>query len=162
MRKQDVITLDDVITYYDQVKLIRFHEDVIIEDVQAIFENSINVDKDHNFATYYTKGGYHCEDGKYRSLDDLFKLAKYYFPGILLGEIIRELFIYEEDLGEEDHTLSYGYCPDIRKCNFMTWYMGYDGFKSEIVSDYRGNDDNLKFLKLGFTNCHIGIYELLD
>jgi hypothetical protein len=115
MTKNDVKTIDDLELYYNKVRKIRFDKKIEIKSIQDIFKHTIEPDIP-NQETFFVKGRLQCEDNRDRSLDDVIKLCKFYFPKSTIKEILSEIYKFEEQFVRGG--FHYGYCRNIRKYNF--------------------------------------------
>lgn len=119
MNKRDIKTKEDVEHYYNKVRKIRFYDTIIIENLKDIYDYLVNQKLD----TYYVRGKLHCEQGRYRSLDDLLKLYKYYFRDKTISDFKKEYEQLIEDYKDVYHFIkNISWCPNIRKVNFQSLY----------------------------------------
>src|SRR3970282_374180 len=113
MTKKDVTTIKDLEIYYNKIRKIRFKDDVIIKSIEDILYYTIDLKQDP-IETYFVRGGLQCDYDRYRSLDDIIKLSKFYFPKSRIKDILFEIIKYEA--GRTNGAgFMYNYCPDIRK-----------------------------------------------
>lgn len=119
MRKTDVIDLQSMDTYYDQVRKFKFSDDIVIKSLDDIYNNLFMLENYKNQKpTYYIRGTIHCPQNRYRSIEDFIKLCKKYFPEEKLKTIFLFLLEKEASYLEKGLVQSFGYCPNIRKYNF--------------------------------------------
>lgn len=150
VNKKQVITKEDLQTYYKTCRKIKFKGDYKPDSILDI----LNKIKNHNNseATYFKKGSLHCTIERRRSIDDYVNLCHYYFPEITVKECldsvtnIDNLKVTHEYI--DNYTAQIGYCGNIRKSNF--WVTCYSNHKPV---------DKLLISNLGFTNCNL-TYEL--
>ena len=151
MNKKQVKTKEDLEEYYNKCRKIKFVEGTPKPN------NTLQVIKrvlDYEGAserTIFTRGGHNCYSNKYRSLDDVIKIVKYYYPKKSIKDIIKTILKYQKTF---DYGFYFGYCPNIRKTNFrgITWYSSTFG-----KDHYRGS-----FKFQGFPNCKISIVDYID
>lgn len=106
-------------------KSIKFNDNIEVKTLEDIFEYTIS---DNRKSTYWLNGIEQCSIYSNRSIDDIVKLAFYYFPDKGYKEVIKSLIVYLYELNlnnypsglydenPEDHTvILYGIilCPDI-------------------------------------------------
>lgn len=81
--------------------------------------------------------------GKRRSLGDIYKICKYYYPKCTLEEVMRLLYNQTSPLFQAIPTFRSSYCSTINK---RVWYVGSQGAISEILNtstnDEYGNNYN--------------------
>lgn len=156
MNKKQVETLKDLELYYNKCRKIKliYNEPI---PIQQVIDEVIR----KKYETYFVKGIEQCRIGCYRSLDDLFKVCKYYYPEISLSDIIKEIIIYSDDYSKDQEGydklfLEFCYCPNIRKDNFrgFTRYSWDDNFNKRVDKIYMYNQ--------GFPNCNITLQEIID
>lgn len=161
MNKRDVITKEDLEEYYNKCRKIRFGDDVKevnYNSLKAIFDNIRNANE--SLATFYIKGGHHCNRKKIRSLDDYIRLCKYYFPNCTLKDILQTIMdnreiTYTNWMGKESDGVIYlTYCNQIRKDNF--------NIISCVVNNQYYDINNKSFYSQGFPNCTIKIKDILE
>lgn len=154
MNKQQVHSLEKLELYYNKCRKIKLiHNEPI--PIQQIIDEVIRI----KFQTYFIKGTEQCRTGCYRSLDDLFKVCKYYYPEMSLSDIMKEIVIYalEFSKSEDDKLfLQFCYCPTIRKDNFrgLSRYGWGDDFEKILHKSYMYSQ--------GFRNCNITLQEIID
>lgn len=95
------------------------------KSVYDIVINMLSIDN----GTYYTRGGTHCENGRYRSIVDIYKVCLTYFPTLKFKELLENYFsaLYKNPL--KYYCLNYNYCPTIKKYRF--------GFGANIIKTYK-------------------------
>lgn len=76
-------------------------------------------------ATYYSRGGTHCEVMKLRSIHDIYKVCLSYFPNTKLKEVIDKL----QFVKTEPYNNVFGYCSVIKKYRV--------GFGKPITQNYK-------------------------
>ena len=114
MRKNEVENVEDLEKYYSQARKIKFKDYPKIRNVKQLkrllFEESPS--------TVRIRGGYHCENGKYRSFDDYFLLCKTYFPNKTI-KYFTEVLLKDENYKKNNNLnrITVRYCPNIRKTN---------------------------------------------
>ncbi len=142
MKKADVKDLESLEQYYDSVRKIRLGENVVIESLEDIYNNLFIKYDRHDAprsATYYMRGGAHCNVGKYRSIEDFIKLSKQYFPDKKLKDIFKYLKEKQDKLDLNGSRQILAYCPNIRKFN----YRGISGTRyNKDISTYNLSDLN--------------------
>ena len=146
MRKADVVTKDDIQKYYDKVRKIKIlgqEEKISLTDV---FYRVIVAQE----ATTFTRGGHQCEKLKARSLDDYFKIAKFYHPEAKVEEMFEPIVTYYNAPYDGGIRRHFGYCPNIRKDNFR----GHGYTKMH-------NLEQGEFKQQGFNNCTLTFKEYL-
>ena len=154
MNKQQVHGLEDLELYYNKCRKVKLiHNN--IPDIKIIIDEVIT----KKYTTYFKTGTVQCRVGHYRSLDDLFKVCKYYYPEISLSDIMKEIVIYALEFSKsEDYKLflQFCYCPNIRKDNFRGFsrYGWGDEFEKTLNKLYIRNQ--------GFRNCDITLQEIID
>lgn len=154
MRKIDVITKEDLETYYNKCRKIKFKNNVKIKSYYDICKNILI--KDNSLETVYIRNGHHCDKNKYRSLNDVIIIFKHYFPKITICKIFNEIFKYEDHIYDNyKKYLAFGYCSNIRKSNFQ----GYSLYES-FYEDCGGY--NFSFKTQGFPNCDIDFSEFIE
>lgn len=104
MRKKDVKTIKDLENYYKKVRKIRFADGIIVKSLEDIFEIVSSCD------TYYVRGRHQCSKYRNRSIDDIIRLSKFYFPKLKAKEVIKSYLEFKK--GKEIVTFR---CPHIRK-----------------------------------------------
>lgn len=156
MNKKQVITKDDLELYYSKCRKIRFEDDYKPKDIKEILDYTLYIDYSSK-STFFKRGKIHCYSCKFRSLDDIIKLCKFYFPNIEIKDVITGIIEYEKLISKNNSgkTLNFSNCPDIRKYNFRgTQYYGRSFFE-------RINNGYLIFKDQGFPNCYINFKEFL-
>lgn len=76
-------------------------------------------------ATYYSRGGTHCEVMRLRSIHDIYKVCLSYFPNTKLKEVIDKL----QFVKTEPYNNVFGYCSIIKKYRV--------GFGKPITQNYK-------------------------
>lgn len=143
MNKGDVVTQQDIETYYSKCRKFRFDENQVPKSFEDLF-NYLVVQKQ---PTYYVRGSEQCEKSKVRSLDDFLKIHKFYYPKVTVAEII---IMLNNHLIKSKRYLGFAYCPNIRKFNFqggMSPYKIWNNFRTTTSS----------FQDQGFPNCNVEI-----
>lgn len=152
MKKTDVKTVEDIEQYYKKCRRLKFKEGKEPKDLKEVFARLLGNDTS---ATCGARGGHHCHNGKYRSLDDYIAVSKTYFPDLTVKHIISELmYNFSKDkykastTRNEDYYVCARYCPNIRKDNFCISMYG---------SEYQAQNylENRTFSDSGFRNCYI-------
>lgn len=146
MNKKDVVTEKDIEKYYSKCRKIKFMDGSEPTSPNDLIEKVIR----HRCATTYTRGGYHCDSGRIRSLDDLIKVYKYYYPTVKVSKIITVLQNFTIKVNKKGQGyINFSYCPNINKFNFQSAYSSY-GFGQFIKT-------TSSFKHQGFPNCDVKI-----
>ena len=155
MNKQDVISSEDLELYYNKCRKVKLiHNDSL--PIQTILDEVIT----QKHPTYFKTGTKQCGVGHYRSLDDVLKVCKYYYPEMSLSDIMKEIVIYALEFSDREGNdklfLQFCYCPTIRKDNFrgLSHYDWGDNFNKILKSTSMHSQ--------GFRNCHITLQEIID
>ena len=157
MNKQDVISSEDLELYYNKCRKVKLiHNDSL--PIQTILDEVIT----QKHPTYFKTGTKQCGVGHYRSLDDVLKVCKYYYPEMSLSNIMKEIVIYANKfsdikINDRDRLfLQFCYCPNIRKDNFrgLTRYSWGDDFEKLLHKS--------SMYSQGFRNCNITLQEIID
>ena len=153
MKKSEVNTKEDLENYYNTCRKIKFRKDTEVpKSIRSILKRILDYQDGGSEATVYAREGHHCHKDKSRSLDDVIKICKYYFPNHTIKQIIKSILKYQKTF-EKDFYFSY--CPNIRKVNFRGWaYWANDGF---CKSRFKGS-----FTNQGFSNCKINVLNYID
>ena len=151
MNKKQVKTKEDLEEYYNKCRKIKFVEGTpkpknTLQIIKRILGYSGESER-----TVFTKGGHNCYHNKYRSLDDVIKIVKYYYPKKKIKDIIKSILKYQKTF---DYKFYFGYCPNIRKTNFR----GLSRFGSEFGNSYFRSSFEFQ----GFPNCKISIVDYID
>lgn len=104
MRKKDVRTIKDLENYYNKVRKIKFTDEIVVEKLEDIFE------KISKYNTFYVRGGHQCSSYRNRSIDDIIRMSKFYFPKLKAKKIIESYLEFKK--GKKIITFK---CPHIRK-----------------------------------------------
>lgn len=151
MNKKQVKTKEDLELYYNKCRKIKFAEGL---EEPTSTKQVIQRVLDYEGAserTIFIRGGYNCDYDKSRSLDDVIKIVKYYYPKKKIKDIIGAILKYQKSF---DYNFYFGYCPNIRKNNFR----GSSHFSEyEFGAEYVGS-----FEKQGFPNCKVNIADYID
>jgi len=155
MNKQEVNSLEKLELYYNKCRKIRL-ENTTYNDIQKVIDQVIEGKE----KTYFSKGGHQCGHGHYRSLDDVIKVCKYYFPEYSLKQILIEILNYSTSKSNiakypRPLYLQFCYCANIRKDNFRgfaTW--NYDSFEKSL--------HRINILDQGFINYNITLQEIIN
>lgn len=154
MNKKQVSNLEDLELYYNKCRKVKLIDNTH-KDIQRVIDKIIRSKE----KTYFSKGGKQCGQGYYRSLDDVIKICKYYFPDYSLKQIIKELVAYadsKQDGPGRKLYLQFCYCGNIRKDNFR-------GFISWDWGDkFTGNLHISNMAEQGFISCDITLQEIID
>ncbi len=153
MTKREVITREDVEQYYSQCRKIKFR-DIEVSSIEQIIKETIFTTGENT--TVYTRGGRHCGARRYRSLDDIIKLVKFYYPETKINTIFTKIIELEDTLKTKNRSLSFIYCPNIRKDNFHGENFYSFGFKDIITTR-----PSRTFKGQGFVNCNIRYSEFI-
>ena len=150
MKKNEVKTKEDLEEYYNKCRKIKFAEGTIKpKNTLQVIKRILDYE-DSSERTVFTRGGHNCYHNKYRSLDDVIKIVKYYYPKKKIKDIIKTILKYQKT---SDYDFYFGWCPNIRKTNFRG------------VSFYsKFGDDNYRssFKFQGFPNCKVNIADYID
>lgn len=151
MNKKQVKTKEDLEEYYNKCRKIKFVEGTdkpknTLQVIKRILDYDGSSER-----TVFTRGGHNCYVDKSRSLDDIIKIVKYYYPKKTIKDIIAAILKYQKSF---DYNFCFAYCPNIRKSNFRgrAWY------NSEFGSYYH----RASFEFQGFPNCAVHITEYID
>lgn len=151
MNKKEVKTKEDLEEYYNKCRKIKFAEGTDKpKNTLQVIKRILGYDGDSE-KTVFTKGGHNCYSNKYRSLDDVIKIVKYYYPKKKIKDIIKTILKYQESFC---YNFYFGYCPNIRKTNFR-------GF-SAYGSYFGEHNFNSSFACQGFPNCKIKVTDYID
>lgn len=104
MRKRDVKTIKDLEKYYKKVRKIKFTDEITIKRLKDIFEQIATCN------TYYVRGSFQCSYYRNRSIDDIIRLSKFYFPKLKVKKIIESYLEFKKD-----RKIVIFRCPNIRK-----------------------------------------------
>lgn len=156
MNKKQVSNLEELELYYNKCRKVKLIDDTH-NNIQKVIDKVI----ERKEKTYYSRGAKQCGQGYYRSLDDVIKVCKYYFPDYSLKQILREIVIYAESKTDPAKYnrplyLQYCFCGNIRKDNFRgfaTWNY-YDSFIKVLGTS--------NMLEQGFVNCDITLQEIIN
>lgn len=154
MNKSNVKNLQELEEYYSTNRKFRFKNNFKPENIKDVF---IKLNDYENNATEGVRKGYHCNNKKLRSIDDLITICKYYFPKKSVKEILTEVKEHlnlpvKGENGKTDHVLI-GYCGNIKKHNF--WHSVY------LSNDNNNKYLNVKFNRNGFGNLHLTIKDII-
>lgn len=144
MNKKQVKTKDDLELYYTKCRKIKVKGDYTPECLVDL----INLIIKERPCTTYVRGGHHCHKYKYRSLDDVIKLCKYYFPDTTVSNILNTITKMAIN-----KTCIFAYCDDIKKSNFR--FVSYAG-------NYEFAQTSSTFEEQGFRNCNVAIAEFFE
>lgn len=152
MNKKQVKTKEELEEYYNKCRKIKFVEGTIKPKNTLQVIKRILGYEGVSERTIFTRGGHNCYANKYRSLDDVIKIVKYYYPKKKIKDIIKTILKYQKSF---DYNFYFGYCPHIRKTNFRgtTWYVSGFGSGNYYISSFEFQ---------GFPNCKINIAEYID
>lgn len=141
MKVSEVNNVDKLEEYFSTCRKIKFSNEIQINSLDDIFDNLYgkygSTSGLEQKETFYTKGGFHCEAGRYRSINDFFKLVKFYFRDKTVKDIVEFLYNKEKSYNDEKKYINYGYCTHIRKYNFRG--VGYASYYDKI-NTYDFND----------------------
>lgn len=152
MKKSEVKTKEDLENYYNTCRKIKFRKDTEVpKSIKSILKRILDYQDGNSEATVFSKEGHHCDKNKNRSLDDIIRLCKYYFPNHTIKQIIKSILKYQKTF---NHDFYFGYCPDIKKTNFR-------GFTDYGCSFGKYNHRS-SFRFQGFPNCTINIDKYID
>ena len=158
MNKKDVTDLEELEEYYDTCRKIKFHKDTEIpKSIDEIFKRLV----EEYESTFYIRDGNHCiqnktqwRRGKFRSVDDLIIICKYYLQSDIIDilKYIENYYIKGKENKLRLHNFSY--CGNIRKNNF--W--------SKTYYFYINNFYNMRFTNNGFINFpyNISVKNILE
>ena len=152
MKKSEVKTKEDLENYYNTCRKIKFKKDTQVpKTIRSILKRVLDYQNGDSEATVYAREGNHCNYGKSRSLDDVIRICKYYFPNHTIKQIIKSILKYQSTF---NYNFYFGWCPNIRKTNFrgITWYSSTFG-----KDPYRGS-----FKFQGFPNCKVSVVDYKD
>lgn len=145
MNKKDVKEIKDLEQYYSKARKIKFSE-----ELEKKYENLSLFKIFYLFLhkkneTYYVRGKLQCKAYKYRSMDELFVICKYYFPEITIKEILQKVIDLSIYFKNKDILIPIMlYCPDIRKLNFRGPSFYYDNYSNRSLKT-NNNFDNLPY-----------------
>lgn len=145
MNKKDVVTEKDIEKYYSKCRKIKFKGDDRPSSPQDLLTRLIQ----HRNSTTYVRGGYHCDSGKIRSLDDVIKVYKYYYPKVKVSKIIKNIYNYANRVQAKGYYINFAYCPNINKFNFQNAFSSYGWGRFQNTSS--------SFRNQGFPNCNVEI-----
>ena len=150
MNKKQVKTKEDLEEYYNKCRKIKFAEETEEpKNALQVIKRLLNYEGDSE-RTVFTRGGHNCDPYKYRSLDDVIKIVKYYYPKKKIKDIIKTILKYQSSFEDGFY---FGYCPNIRKDNFRG-----SGFYGATF----GNKTNGYFQSQGFPNCDVNVRDYID
>jgi hypothetical protein len=145
MKKGDVMDLDTLDKYYTTTRKIKFNNEIKIESLNDIYDSLFfkKYFPAENLPTYYMKGSQHCVAGRARSVDDFFRISKFYFPKMNIKTMIIFLKVKHEEHLSNDKVMRLGYCHVIRKYNFhgLTVVRSY----YENILSYNFSNDGFEF-----------------
>jgi len=147
MKKTDVITKEDIELYYKKCRKIRFNS-TTTHTVEQILSRLIYINESYPSATVYSRGGFHCDAEKYRSLDDIIKVVKYYHPELTVKQILIDISKYK------DGDLYFRYCPSIKKYNFAG--------RAHYAGSFKAGMKYFNMKGQGFRNCDITLHQLIS
>lgn len=140
MKKGDVVDLNTLDKYYTKTRKIKFNNEIKIESLDNVY-NSLFY-KNYNISnepTYYIKGLLHCESRKARSIDDFFRISKFYFPKMNVKTMITFLkFKYEEEVSKDNHMRLF-FCNNIRKYNFHGLVRSNGYYVNVLTYNFKGD-----------------------
>lgn len=135
MNKKEVTSAELMETYYSKCRKIKFEDgEIIINDFEDVYKYLFGqygimspkpIDYPISQPTVYNKGGYQCDSGKYRSIDDFIKICKYYFPEKTVKNCLEFLISKFDYIQSQNVSINFGYCPNIRKWNIRGVYHYY-------------------------------------
>jgi hypothetical protein len=102
--------------------------------------------------TYYSRGARHCKSGRARSIDDFFRISKFYFPNMNIKEIIIFLKLKNKEELKNREVMRLFFCNTIRKYNFHGIVSNTTYYK--YLLDYN-------FLRDGFINFNKSIVDIV-
>lgn len=152
MNKKQVKTKEDLEEYYNKCRKIKFAEETPKpKNTLQIIKRVLGYEGDSE-KTVFTKGGHNCYCNKYRSLDDVIKIVKYYYPKKKIKDIIKTILKYQKSF---DYNFYFGYCPNIRKTNFRgkSWFENGSFGKNYFRSSFRFQ---------GFPKCRVNVEDYID
>ena len=150
MNKKQVKTKEDLEEYYNKCRKIKFVEGTIKpKNTLQVIKRVLGYEGDSE-KTVFTRGGHNCYSNKYRSLDDVIKIVKYYYPKKKIKDIIKSILKYQKTF---DYKFYFGYCPNIRKTNFrgISHYSTFGEYHFRASFEFQG-----------FPNCKISIVDYID
>lgn len=152
MNKKQVKTKEDLEEYYNKCRKIKFAEGTPKpKNTLQVIKRVLGYDGDSE-RTVFTRGGHNCNYNKFRSLDDVIKIVKYYYPKKKIKDIIGAILKYQKSF---DYNFYFGYCPNIRKTNFRgrAWFETDSFGKNYFISSFECQ---------GFPNCAVHITDYID
>lgn len=150
MKKSEVKTKEDLENYYNKCRKIKFIEGTEEPNsVLQVIQRVLDYENDSE-STVFTRGGHNCFADKSRSLDDVIKIVKYYYPKKSIKDVIKTILKYQKSLEDNFH---FGWCPDIKKTNFR----GYGRYSSFGDSNGRSS-----FRYQGFPNCTVNVTDYIN
>ena len=117
MNKKQVKTKEDLELYYNKCRKIKFavgREEPT--STKQVIQRVLDYEGDSE-RTVFTRGGHNCLADKLRSLDDVVKIVKYYYPKKKIKDIIGDILKYQKTFNFDFY---FGYCPNIRKTNLVS------------------------------------------
>lgn len=151
MNKKQVKTKEDLELYYTKCRKIKFVEGTPLPNsIRNILERILDYEGDGE-RTVFIRGGHNCYANKYRSLDDVIKICKYYYPKKTIKDIINEILKYQKTF---QNGFFFGWCGDIRKNNFR----GFTSWEHQTFGERYGQG----FIDQGFPYCKVIIKDFID
>jgi len=152
MKKSEVKTKEDLENYYNTCRKIKFRKDTEVpKTIRSILKRILDYQDGESEATVFSREGHHCHKNKSRSLDDIIRICKYYFPKHTVKQIIKGILDYQDTF---DYKFYFGWCPNIRKTNFRGI-----GFYS---ANFGQHNRYSSFKCQGFQNCSIKVNDYID
>jgi hypothetical protein len=153
MKKSEVNTKEDLEDYYNTCRKIKFRNDTEVpKSIRSILKRILDYQDGESEATVFSREGHHCHKDKSRSLDDIIRLCKYYFPKHTVKQVIKGILDYQKTFANNFY---FEWCPNIRKVNFRGWtYWKDNGFGKKYNSGL--------FTVQGFPNCKISVLDYID
>lgn len=144
MNKRDVRTKEDIELYYKKCRKIRL-KNITPLSLEEIIKVMIAPHKDAE--TVYSRGGAHCNGYRYRSLEDIIKVCKFYFRDATVKDVYNTILKCESKL-KSPYVYRFRWCPDIKRDNFA-------GASAYVSTNNRIGRTYKTFAGQGFTNCNV-------
>lgn len=128
MNKSNVMNIEDMETYFNKCRKIKFEDTVEINSLDDVFTNffgwmGTNNKDDKSKDTFYNTNRIHCKTqnnwggSKYRSINDFIVICKKYYPDMSVKNILKYLRSREDIHHKNGYNFSIAYCGNIRKHN---------------------------------------------